>query len=182
MQKNNLIFELVPLLVFFTVYYITKNLFMATGICILFTWVSIIIYKIMYKHVTKNMLLSAALLTIFGGFSILFHNKTLVMIKPTVLYWILAISLLTSQLLGKNLIELSLKKELSLSQKSWSILNIMWFFFFIVLGVINLMVAFYFDESVWVKFKVFGTMLFMLLFMIITVIYVFKQQKNYSKL
>ena len=94
MQKNNLIFELVPLLVFFTVYYITKNLFMATGICILFTWVSIIIYKIMYKHVTKNMLLSAALLTIFGGFSILFHNKTLVMIKPTVLYWILAISLL----------------------------------------------------------------------------------------
>jgi intracellular septation protein len=182
MQKNNLIFEFIPLIIFFAVYYLTKDLFTATGICILVTWVMVIIYKIMYKYVPKNMLFSAVLLTIFGGFSILFHNKTLVMIKPTVLYWILAISLLTSQLIGKNLIELGLKKEIILSQKSWNILNIMWVIFFIALGFVNLFVAFYFDEVVWVKFKVFGAMLFMLFFMLITVIYIVKQQKNYSKL
>lgn len=182
MQKNNLIFEFIPLLVFFIVYYLSKDLFIATGICILVTWFMIILHRIRYKYVTKNMLLSAFLLTIFGGFSILFHNKTLVMIKPTVLYWILAISLLTSQLIGKNLIELSLKKEITLPQKSWNILSIMWFFFFVILGLVNLLVAFYFDEVIWVKFKVFGAMLFILFFIIISVIYVLKQQKNHSKL
>ena len=178
MQKSNLIFEFIPLIIFFGVYYITKNLFIATGVCIVVTWVMVIVHKILYKTVSKNMLISAILLTIFGGFSIALHNKTLVMIKPTVLYWILAISLLTSQLMGKNLLELSVGKEISLPAKSWGRLNIMWVVFFFLIGLLNLLVAFNFTEVAWVRFKVFGTIICMLFFMLISGVYIFNQQKK----
>jgi intracellular septation protein len=182
MQKTNLIFEFIPLIVFFTVYYISKNLFVATGVCIIVTWIMVIIHKILYKSITKNMLLSALLLTIFGGASILLHNKTLVMIKPTVLYWILALSLFVSQLMNKNLLELSIGKELNLPTKIWRNLNFIWSMFFVFLGFLNLLIALYFEEAIWVRFKVFGSMGFMLLFLIITGCYVFFVTKKLDKI
>ena len=49
----------------------------------------------------------------------------------------------------------------------WRRLNLAWTAFFIVIGGINLYVAFHFEESVWVNFKLFGmlglTVLFVLL-------------------
>ena len=182
MQKTNFIFEFIPLIVFFTVYYISKNLFVATGVCIIVTWFMVIIHKILYKSITKNMLLSALLLTIFGGASILLHNKTLVMIKPTVLYWILALSLFVSQLMNKNLLELSIGKELNLPTKVWRNLNFIWGVFFVFLGFLNLLIALYFEEVIWVRFKVFGSMGFMLLLLIITGFYVFFVTKKLDKI
>ena len=175
---NNFILETTPLIVFFAVYYFTHNIFWATGVCIAVSWICLTIAKLAYKKVTKNMWLSTVLITILGGLTVMLHNKTFVMLKPTILYWILSFVLITSQLMGKNLIKLSLNKEFDLSNNLWNKLNISWAIYFIGLGILNLFVALNFSEYVWVKFKVFGCTSLTFLFLILTGVVVYMHQRK----
>jgi intracellular septation protein len=180
-MPNKLFFEMLALVAFFATYYITKNMFLATGVCIAASWVSLILCKILYKSVSKNTWLSTILITIFGGLTIFLHNKTFVMLKPTVLFWILGAGLIIGQLFGKNSMELMLKNEISMSQKIWKTLNLSWGLFFIVLGGLNLYIALNFSEYVWVKFKVFGSMGLTIVFAIISSIIIFLVKNHEEK-
>lgn len=172
-MPNKLLFEMFALVAFFVVYYFTKNMFLATEICIIASWLSLITQKLKYKVIPKNTWLSAILITAFGGLTIVLHNKTFVMIKPTVLFWILGFGLIIGQFLGKNSLELMLKNEISIPHKLWKKLNIAWGVFFITMGGLNLYVALNFSEYIWVKFKVFGSMSLTIIFGLITGIIVF---------
>lgn len=172
---------MLPLAAFFIVYYITKNIFTATAVCIIASWIQLIMCRIKYKHISKNTWISTILITLFGGLTIILHNKTFVMLKPSVLLWIVGTSLLVSQVLGKNGIKLMLHKEINLPDKIWNTLNTAWGLFFILMGFINLYVAFNFSEYVWVKYKVFGSLTLTLAFMIITVSLAYILQKRYNR-
>ena len=168
-MQNNLFFEMLPLVAFFAVYYFTKNLFLASGVCIIASWIQLLSCKMKYKLISKNTWISTILITIFGGLTIFLHNKTFVMLKPTVLMWILGISLIVGQIAGKNGIKLMLNKEIDIPDSVWNKLNFAWGLFFIFMGAVNLFVAFNFSEYVWVQFKVFGTFSCSIIFMIISV-------------
>lgn len=180
-MQNNFLFEMLPLVAFFAIYAITKNLYLATACCILASWLQLILCKVKYKHISKNTWLSTILITVFGGLTIILHNKTFVMLKPSVLFWIIGISMLVGQFMGKNSIKLMLAKEMELPESLWSKLNLSWAIFFLVMGIINLVVAFNFSEYTWVKFKVFGSLGLTLLFTLLTVLIVFISQKNHAK-
>ncbi len=177
-MQNNILFEMLPLIAFFVTYYISKNLFLATGVCIAASWLQLLFCYFKFKHVNKNTWISTILITILGGLTIILHNKTFVMLKPTVLFWILGISMLIGQLANKNGIKIMLSREIQLPDSVWQKLNIAWAIFFIVLGILNLYIAFHFSEWLWVKFKVFGTLILTIIFTIVTVIYIFIEQKK----
>ncbi len=155
-MQNNFFFEMLPLIAFFAVYYFSKNLFLATAVCIVASWIQLLAYQILYKRIGKNTWISTILITVFGGLTIAFHNKTFVMLKPTVLYWIFATTLLVSAKMGKNAIQLLLQEHCKLKPELWKQLNYFWVIFFVALGFLNLAVALNCSEYVWVKFKVFG--------------------------
>jgi len=161
-MQNNIFFEMFPLIAFFAVYYFTKNIFIATLVCIIASWLQIILYKVVYKKVTKNTWISTLLITVFGGLTIALHNKTFVMLKPTVLYWIFGVSLFISAKMGRNLIKSLLHEQISLKDNVWQQLNLLWLVLFFIMGILNLYIAFHFNEYLWVKFKVFGGFAFML--------------------
>ena len=48
----------------------------------------------------------------------------------------------------------------------WQQLNLAWVVFFLIMGILNLLVAYQFDEATWVNFKLFGGMGLMLAFVI----------------
>jgi intracellular septation protein len=56
----------------------------------------------------------------------------------------------------------------------WHTLNTAWVWFFIVLGAVNLAVAFMLSEAMWINFKVWGNL-------IITFVFVFAQMPYLSK-
>lgn len=180
-MQNNFLFESLPLVVFFLTYYFTKNLYMATATCIVISWVNLLICKIKFKKISKNIWISTLLITLLGGLTILLHNKTFVMLKPTALFWILGFSLLISQLMGKNGIKLMLQKEIYLPDRVWNIFGLLWSIFFILMGFINLFVAFNFSEYVWVKYKVFGSLTLTICFTFLTAIAAIILQKRYKK-
>ena len=168
-MQNNILFEIFPLVAFFVVYYFTKNLFIATGFCIIASWIQLLSCKMKYKFISKNTWISTILITIFGGLTIFLHNKTFVMLKPTVLMWIIGTSLIVGQIAGKNGIKIMLSKEINVPDSVWNKLNLAWGLFFIFMGIVNLFVAFNFSEYIWVQFKVFGTFCCSIIFMIISV-------------
>ncbi|MEN9947136.1 MAG: hypothetical protein RLZZ293_1522 [Pseudomonadota bacterium] len=167
-MQNNILLEMFPLIGFFAVYYFSKNIFTATLVCIIASWLQVGLYQLCYKKVGKNTWISTILITVFGGLTIILHNKTFVMLKPTLLYWIFAISLLIADKLGKNGIKSLLQEQITLPETSWKQLNLIWCGLFILMGILNLVIAFYCTEYVWVKFKVFGGFALMIIGIIIS--------------
>lgn len=176
-MQHNPFFEILPLITFFITYYITKDLYLATGICIIASWIYLSFCKIKYGMIAKNTWINTILITLLGGLTIGLHNKTFVMLKPTALFWIVGSSILAGHVLGKNGLKLMLSKELSLPQKLWNQLNVAWGIFFMLMGCLNLFVAFSFSEYIWVKFKVFGSLGLTIMFMLLCGIFVYFQQK-----
>jgi intracellular septation protein len=75
--------------------------------------------------------------------------------------------LLSSDLLfRKNLIRTMMQEQMTLPDPVWTRLNLSWVGFFLVMGLLNLYVAYSFSESVWVKFKLFGSMGLMVVFVV----------------
>lgn len=175
--KNNLFIEMMPLIAFFIAYYITKNIYIATVVCIIASWLQLGLSKIFFKKISKNTIISTILITVLGSLTVALHNKTFIMLKPTMLYWIFGVGLFVSAKLDKNLLKSLLQEQVTLSEQHWKQINTLWVIFFIFMGILNLVIAFQFSEYLWVKFKVFGSLGLMLVFTLITGLYIHKKGK-----
>ncbi|RJF98469.1 septation protein A [Noviherbaspirillum saxi] len=140
---------------------------LATAVAIIATIGQIGYLLMRGKKVDTMLWVSFAIITLFGGATIYFHNETFIKWKPTVLYWCFGAALVVSQfLLGKNLIRLMMQKQLSLPDAVWQKLNLSWAAFFGAMGLVNLYVAYNFSTAFWVNFKLFGFTGLMLAFVI----------------
>ena len=111
--------------------------------------------------------MSLNVIVVFGGATLLLQNETFIKWKPTVLYWLFAAALgIGTLIFKKNLIRAMMEKQVTLPEPVWAKLLLSWIAFFIVMGVLNLYVAFNFSTDTWVNFKLFGGMGLMLLFVI----------------
>jgi intracellular septation protein len=159
-------FDLFPVILFFIGFKL-YDIFVATGIAIGATIALIIYSKIRHGKVEKMLMINGIIISVLGGVTLLLHDKTYIMWKPTVLYWLLAAALLISNLIfKKNLIQQMMGKMLSPPAHIWHTLNWIWVGFLIALGFLNLYVAFNYSESTWVNFKLFGVTSMMFIFMI----------------
>ncbi|MDR3410496.1 MAG: septation protein A [Formivibrio sp.] len=171
------LFDLFPILLFFGAYSITSNIFVATGTAIIATFAQVLYSWIRHRKVDTMLWISLVLITVLGGATLFFHNKTFIFWKPTVLYWIFALALLGSQYIKKiNLIEKLMGSQITLPTPVWRKLLLAWVIFFIVLGAMNLFVIHLVNtqqigEDMWVKFKVFGTLILTLIFVVLQSIY-----------
>ena len=144
------------------------DIYVATGVVIAATVAQI--GWVWHRHgkVDTMLWVSLALVVVFGGATLILHDETFIKWKPSILYWLFAITLFVSaRLFGKNLIRAILEKQVQLPEPLWSRLNFAWIGFFAAMGALNLWVAFNFDTDTWVSFKLFGGMGLMIVFMLI---------------
>jgi intracellular septation protein len=119
------------------------------------------------KKVDKMLWVSLVIIVVMGGATLWLRDPAFIKWKPTVLYWAFAGALLGAQaLLQRNLIRSMMEQQISLPDPVWTRLNLSWAAFFLLMGALNLYVAYHFSESTWVDFKLFGGMGLMLLFVI----------------
>jgi intracellular septation protein len=117
------------------------------------------------KKIDMMLWVSLALVVVMGGLTIWLHSETFIKWKPTLLYWVMAASLLVAWLgWRKNLIRTLLGEQLTLPEPIWLRLNWAWAAFFAVMGALNLWVAYRFATPTWVNFKLFGIMGMLLVF------------------
>jgi intracellular septation protein len=160
------IIDLLPVILFFIAYK-KAGIFVATSVAIISTLVLMLIVWLKRGKVDKMLMINGAVITVLGGITLLLHDKTYIMWKPTVIYWIGACALLLSRYaFRKNLIAGMLGKIIAPPANIWDKLNLCWVLFLVGLGSLNLYVAFHYTEEDWVNFKLFGTTSLMFVFII----------------
>jgi intracellular septation protein len=160
------LFDLFPVLCFFAIYWIS-DIYIATGAAIAATIGQVAWLRIRKRRIDPMLWVSFALIVVFGGLTLILQDKRFIMWKPTVLYWCFAAALAVSAtVFRKNLIRSMLSKEIRVADQVWANLNWSWVGFFAVMGVVNLYVAFNYEEATWVKFKLIGGTGLMLLFVL----------------
>ena len=160
------LFDLFPVILFFVAYKLA-GIFVATAAAIAATFVQVGWLWLRGKRIDGMLWASLAIIVVFGGATLLLHDDTFIMWKPTVLYWLFAAVLVISErLFGRNLIRAMMRAQLELPPAAWSKLNWSWAGFFAALGALNLYVAYHFTQNQWVNFKLFGVTGLMLLFIL----------------
>ncbi len=171
--------DFIPLFLFFIVYKLDPRtvevvgqqvtlggIFSATGVLIAS---SIIVYGILFltqRKLEKSQWLTLAACLVFGSLTLAFHSETFLKWKAPVVNWLFALAFAGSHFIGDRLlIKRLMGHALTLPDAVWSRLNIAWIVFFLFSGAANLFVAFTF-QSIWVDFKVFGSLGMTLLFLV----------------
>jgi len=165
------LFDVFPVILFFVAYKL-DNIYFATGVAIAASIIQIIYLLLRRKKIEYQMWITLAVIVIFGGFTIWFHDDWFIKWKPSILYWIFALVIFIAALFyKKNIIKLMLKKQVDLPEKIWNRLNAGWGVFFFILGFINIYVAYKYSTNTWVDFKLFGVIGLIFIFVIIQSIY-----------
>jgi intracellular septation protein len=162
-----ILFDFFPVIAFFVAYKLA-DIYVATGVIIVAVIIQVAVQWFRHRKVSTMTLISGALVLVFGTITLLVHDKAFIQWKPTVLNWLFGVGFLVSQFFGEQpVIQRLMGANLTLDRHLWIKLNMMWVAFFFVMGALNLYVAFSFEESTWVNFKLFGmlglTMVFALL-------------------
>lgn len=145
---------------------------LATLVVILATVAQVLILKLRGQPVEKMVWLSLVLVVVFGGATIWFQNETFIKWKPSILYWAMGLVFWLSQAIwGKNLLKAAMGQQIQLPAVAWRQLNLMWIGFFAFMGLANLYVAYSFSTEVWVDFKLFGGLGFMLVFLVVQAVF-----------
>lgn len=139
----------------------------ATAVAIIATLGQVFWLIVRGRKVDTMLWISLAIIVVFGGATLFFHDATFIKWKPTVLYWLFALTLAGSALFMKrNLIRALMKDQVQLPEPVWARLNLSWIAFFAVMGILNLYVAYNYSEDTWVSFKLYGGMGLMFLFVL----------------
>ena len=163
------LFDFLPLLVFFGAY-AAFDIFVATGAAMAATTFQIVWSGLRPRKVDRMLWINFGAVMLFGGLTLFLHDKRFIMVKPTIVYWLMAAGLLISYaVFKKNPIRLMMEAHFDAPDRLWKRWCGGWISFFAVLGVLNLLVAYNFSEDLWVKFKVFGALTLTLLLVAVQV-------------
>lgn len=161
------LFDFFPIILFFAAFKL-YGIYTATAVAIVATFGQIGWVWLRHRKVDTMLWVSLAIITLFGGATLFLHDETFIKWKPTVLYWLFTVVLAASAgLFRKNLIRAMMEKQFSAPDFVWRNLNLSWMGFFLLMGMLNLYVAFNFSTDTWVNFKLFGSMGLMFAFVIL---------------
>jgi intracellular septation protein len=173
-----LVLELGPLLVFFlgnsygerlakwfpALAELGGPLFIATGLFMAATVISLVASKILVGKLPLMPLVSGVVVLAFGGLSIWLQNEMFIKMKPTIINTLFGAVLLGGLLFGRSLLGYVFNSAFQLDQEGWNKLTLRWGLFFIFLAILNEVVWRNFSTDAWVTFKVWGTMPITILF------------------
>lgn len=154
-----------PLGVFFAAYLgVGKDLILATGFFMAATVAAIAISYWFERRIPKMLLVTAAVVLMFGGLTVVFDDERFIKMKPTIVQGIFAVVLLGGLAIKKPLLKPLLSAAWHLTDKGWNVLTMRFGLFFAVMAVINEAVWRTQSTDFWVNFKVFGAIGLTLIF------------------
>ncbi len=155
-----MLFEFFPVLLFFIAfkYY---GIYVATIVGIYATALQVFGTRCVTKKWDRKQLITLSVFLIFGGMTLYFHNPIFVKWKPTIVFWLFAFAILITQAFTKKplmqrMMEGALETTSPIPAVVWRNVNFLWAAFFIVMGGVNLYIAYHFSDDVWANFKLYG--------------------------
>jgi intracellular septation protein len=152
--------EFAPLVAFFVAYRI-GGLYAATAVLMVAMLALLAFDWLRQRRIPPLHLVSAALVLVLGGATLLLHNRLFIQWKPTVLFWLVSVAFIASAWIGERtltqrFLEPALAGRVAVSPQQWRRVNAASAVFYALLGALNLAVAYGASERTWVYFKLFG--------------------------
>ncbi len=136
-----LLADFLPVILFFGAYQL-YDIYVATAVAILASIAQVGYLWFTRRRVETAHLATLGILLVFGGLTLVLHDRSFIMWKPSVINWLFGLVLLVSQFIGsKPIIQRLMGGQIELEQQIWNRLNMAWALFFLALGFLNLYVA-----------------------------------------
>jgi intracellular septation protein len=158
-----LVLDIGPLVLFFAVN-ARYGIFAATAAFMAAVLAALALSYALARHVAVMPLVTAAIVVVFGGLTLVLHDELFIKLKPTIIYVLFGGTLAGGLLLGKSLLGVLLDSVFELTEEGWRKLTWRWTLFFFALALLNEIFWRNFSTDVWVSFKLFGVVPLTLLF------------------
>jgi intracellular septation protein len=155
--------EFAPILAFFVAYKLA-GLPTATAILIILTLLSAALTYQREKRIPMMMLVTAAIVALFGGLTLWLEDETFIKMKPTIINLLFGAVLLGGVLMKKGFIGKILGESIPMTERGWLLLSRNYGVFFLCMAALNEYVWRNFSTDFWVNFKLFGLIGLTLLF------------------
>lgn len=135
---------------------VADSLIAATAVLMVAVVVSLALSYKWERRVPLMPLVTAVMVLIFGGLTIILRDAIFIKMKPTIVNSLFAAALFVGLAFNKSFLHPLLGHTLALSRIGWRILTWRWAFFFVFLAILNEVIWRNFSEAFWVSFKAWG--------------------------
>jgi intracellular septation protein len=150
-----LLLDIGPLVLFFAAN--SKfGIFVATGAFMVAILIALAISYAMTRHIAIMPVVTAVIVLIFGGLTLMFHDELFIKLKPTIIYVLFGGTLVGGLLFGKPLLGIVFDSVFHLRDEGWRKLTWRWALFFFALAILNEVVWRTQTTDFWVSFKLLG--------------------------
>ncbi|QDZ01700.1 septation protein A [Nitratireductor mangrovi] len=139
-------------------------IFIATGMFMIATALSLGISWIMVRSLPIMPLVSGVIVFVFGALTLWLQDETFIKMKPTIVNSLFGTVLLGGLIFGRSLLGYVFDQAFRLDAEGWRKLTFRWGLFFFFLALVNEIVWRSFSTDAWVAFKVWGIMPITLIF------------------
>lgn len=144
-----------PLILFFAAN-AKFGIYAATGTFMVAVLIALAVSYVLTKHVAVMPLVTAAIVLVFGGLTLVLHDDLFIKLKPTIIYVLFGGTLLGGLVFDKPFLGMVFDSVFHLREEGWRKLTWRWALFFLALAILNEIVWRTQTTDFWVSFKLFG--------------------------
>jgi intracellular septation protein len=132
------------------------GIYAATGGFMVAVLVALAVSYVMTRHIAIMPVVTAMIVLVFGGLTLILHDELFIKLKPTIIYVLFGGTLLAGIALDKPFLSIMFGQMFHLTAEGWRKLTWRWALFFLFLAVVNEIVWRTQTTDFWVSFKLFG--------------------------
>jgi len=175
-----LVLDIGPLVLFFATN-AKFGIYAATGTFMAAILIALAVSYAMTRHLAVMPLVTAVIVLLFGGLTLILHDDQFIKLKPTIIYVLFGGTLVGGLVFGKPLLGMVFDSVFQLQEEGWRKLTWRWAFFFFALAILNEIVWRTQTTDFWVSFKLFGVVPLTFLFAALQVPLLTKYSTEKSK-
>jgi intracellular septation protein len=149
-----LVLDLGPLLLFFAANS-RYGIFTATATFMIAVLAALVVSYAMTRRLPIMPVVTAVIVVVFGGLTLILHDATFIKVKPTIIYGLFGAVLIGGLIFNKPLLGVLFDSLFQLTEEGWRKLTVRWAIFFFALAALNEIVWRNASTDLWVDFKVF---------------------------
>jgi intracellular septation protein len=150
-----LVLDIGPLVLFFAAN-ARFGIFAATAAFMVAVLIALAVSYTMTRHVAIMPVVTAVIVLVFGGMTLVLHDELFIKLKPTIIYVLFGGTLLGGLAFNKPFLSILFDQMFHLTDEGWRKLTWRWSLFFFALAIANEIVWRTQTTDFWVSFKLFG--------------------------